>query len=145
MTSAADNYAPTVYSDLRSRIVVESFGEAHARRQADSRAALERINFGATGIVVTVRCKKRHRLASVYRTSDGPMIAVYQGDHVDADMRRLRRETTDDLRYAERVATDVLNAADDFDLEAHCRCGRFNLPRDDIRGAVRDGHDTLVV
>lgn len=139
-----DRYAPDVET-LPNGMMSLSYGRAHAARQDDAVAALEGINYGKTARVLRVVCSKTHRLAEVYATPEGYVILVQQDDHADADVRRLQRETGIDVQRVKATLADPLDAPDDRELEARCKCGGHELDRERIRQAVASGEATVVV
>lgn len=128
-------------------ITSESYGRAHAERQADAEAALMSIQRAKSAVVLKVLCTahKPHTLARVYRTPIGYVVELRQDTKANADMRRVRRETGMDLSYVGGTMADPLAGSYDRDLEASCKCGAHLLDRDVLRVAIDMGRDTLNV
>lgn len=138
-------YAPILTPIPGTTAMHADYGPAHAERQEDAEAALERINYGRTARVLRVVCSRTHNLADVYATPDGYMVLVLQDDHRDADVRRLQRETGLDVQRVKGTMADPLDAPDDRELEARCKCGGRELDRHSLQEAVASGQATLVV
>ena len=151
--AAPDRYAPD-REILPSGVIVETYGNAHAARQADAQAALDEISWADSAVALTVRCtcRKGARLARVYRTAP-PVIRIDLQTHRDADLRQVQaqlapppmaRDTR--IEYADTVVVDILTAPEDRDLEARCvNCGRHDLDRHAIIDALRAGQDELKI
>lgn len=143
--AAPHRYAPD-HQTLPNGVIVETYGTAHAARQADAQALLDEISWADSAVALTVRCtcRKGARLARVYRTAP-PVIRIDLQTHRDADLRQvqaqlapppLARDTR--IEYAHTVVVDILTAPDDRDLWARCvTCGRHELDRDTIIEALR--------
>ena len=151
--TATDRYAPDRQT-LPNGVIVETYGRAHAARQADAQSLLDEISWADSAIAlkVTCPCKKGARLARVYRTAP-PVIRIDLQTHRDADLRRVQAELAPPplardtrIEYADTVVVDILTAPDDRDLEARCaNCGRHDLDRHAIIDALRAGHIELKV
>lgn len=133
-----DRYLPDCET-LENGVIVESYGRAHTQRQADAQALLNQISWAESAITTTVRCgcKRRARLATVYRTLPA-VICIHPETHTDPEMMELRMNPQlAEIDYGSDVFTDILHAPEDRDLEARCRdCGRHELDRQHIIEAV---------
>lgn len=123
---------------LPNGVIAETYGRAHAARQADAEALMDGISWAGSAIVTTVRCacKRRTRLATVYRTVPA-VIRIDPVTHADPNLVEIRRDLdSTEIVYATDVFLDILDAPDDRDLFARCRnCGRHELDRAQIRDA----------
>lgn len=152
----SDRYAPDL-DTLPNGVVVESYGRAHAARQADALALLDEIAWADSAVALVVWCscrltKNRSRLARVYRTTPA-VITIAPETHTDADIRRIqsqvapvpvKRDTR--IHYGTDIFADILHAPGDRELEARCRnCGRHELDRDAIIDAYAKGERELRV
>ncbi len=133
---------------------VEFYGEAHAARDADARAALEAIQRSPQRVVTRIWCAAHAELSplgTVYNTSsaatsDRPALVVvlFQRPRLGpiADLLTDRR----DLRDQHNELVDVLDAPDDRSLEASsCKCGLTVLPRAAVLTAARAGRKKYIV
>lgn len=144
--TAPDRYAPD-REILPHGVIVETYGNAHAARQADALALLDEISWADSAITTTVRCacKEFTRLAVVYRTVP-PVVVIVPETHPDRQLKVVQAQLAPpplsrDMRieYGEDVVADILTATDDRDLYARCRqCGRYELDR----AQLIDGFDT---
>jgi hypothetical protein len=132
---------------LPNGVIAETYGRAHAARQADAQALLDEISWADSARVLTVRCgcTKRTRLATVYRTVP-PVIRIEPETHADPELVDIREQTQDlGVEYGRDTVLDILTAPDDRDLETRCwKCGRYELDRDDIVGAYERGEKDVI-
>lgn len=123
-------------SELPGGAIALDYGEAHAARQRDAEELLGEISWADSAVVTTVRCRKGHELATVYRTS--PMvIRIDPTTHRGADIRQVSRQLGVKVTAGESIFCDILPASEDRDLESRCRCGNHELERHDILAAAR--------
>ena len=143
----SDRYAPDL-DTLPNGVVVESYGRAHAARQADALALLDEISWAGSAIVTKVRCAcpRRSLLASVYRTNPA-VIRIDPETHRDPELVEIRRDADAvEIVYDSGKFADILHAPDDRDLEARCKdCGRHKLDRDDVIAAYESGERELKI
>lgn len=133
---------------LPNGVIAETYGRAHAARQADAERLLDAISWAGSAIATTVRCgcKRRARLATVYRTVPA-VIRISPETHTDPALVEIRRDLdATEIVYGTDEFLDILDAPDDRDLEARCRdCGRYELARDAIIAAYAAGTRDLEI
>jgi len=114
------------YSQYEPPIVDDciDYGEMHAKRHEDSFKLHRAENRKVTRVI----CKDRHLLALIelafYENEPVPIIIYWNKNRVDASLLALRKSLGNDgVEYAVQTLSDFLDAGDDLDLEAKCKCG----------------------
>lgn len=100
------------------------YGEMHAKRRQDS----FRLHRAENRKVTKVRCQDGHLLAvielAVHENEPVPIIIYWNKNRVDASLLAVRKSLGNDgVEYDDQILSDFLDAGDDLDLEAKCRCG----------------------
>ena len=143
--TATHRYAPDRRT-LPNGVIVETYGTAHAARQADAQTLLDEISWARSAIATTVRCgcKAYTRLAVVYRTVP-PVVVIVPETHADPQLVELREQAGEpEITYGDDVVADILTASDDRDLEARCReCGRYEIDRAALVDDFHNGISTV--
>ena len=128
---------------------VYTYGPAHDRRQTDAEQALATV--GDEEPVLTVFCAKDHELATVHKIpTDDPeleyVIRIYAPNFQTPDLRQINKQLglgrSNKAMYGEVDFVDPLRAPDDRDLEARCRCGYFQLDRQQL---IRDTDNKVAI
>lgn len=93
--------------------------------------------------LVRVKCPASHNVATVYRTSQGPVFVTARGTRAHGS-----RDFVDTAHHGgnhDSEYVDLLEATqfDDDQLPAQCPCGAFTLSRKELQQAVRSHTRTL--
>lgn len=95
--------------------------------------------------LVRVTCPSSHRVATVYRTPEGPVFVSGTGPHAHGSRDRVDTAHHGDSQGSEYV--DLLEATEfeDDTLPARCGCGAHTLSRKELKEAVHSHTRTLSV
>lgn len=136
------------YSQYEPPIVdgIINYGEMHAKRKQDAMKAFTSSHVPESEKVLTILCRKGHRLAWVEYTPE-PVVVCFRSNKVDSALQDLRRETDNKgIEYIAQPYFDYLNAGNDLDLEVMCYCGGTKvLSRQQLQGAIARGKRSIIV
>ncbi|MFZ2172638.1 MAG: hypothetical protein WAW17_01120 [Rhodococcus sp. (in: high G+C Gram-positive bacteria)] len=95
--------------------------------------------------LVRVTCSASHRVATVYKTPEGPVVVAGGGSKPHGSRDREDTAHHGDTLGSEYVDMLETTKFEDDIVPARCACGSYTLSREDLREAVKSHTRTLPV
>jgi hypothetical protein len=115
-------------------------------RRRIARKAVEALGVGRGDYaIVRVTCPASHRVATVYRTDEGPVIVAGGGPGAHGS-----RDRVDTAHHGDRLGSEYVDMLEstrfeDDEVPARCACGSRTLSRAELKRAVETHTHALAV
>ncbi|SEB78310.1 hypothetical protein SAMN04490239_1644 [Rhodococcus koreensis] len=115
-------------------------------RRRIARKAVEALGVGRSDhAIVRVTCPASHRVATVYRTDEGPVIVAGGGPGAHGS-----RDRVDTAHHGDRLGSEYVDMLEstrfeDDEVPARCACGSRTLSRAELKRAVQTHTHALAV